>query len=555
VNNGNSTGIKLVGNKNNLNIYGNNFTGNGYWNYAIYGTFSTGVNNYIADNYIEGTYYIVTSGEYFSKGFFFLDFQNTTFCSNTNYFGSNYAFEFWGTNTGTDFVNNKVYVTGAALDIFTNSLIGPQSHKGNEWHPLIAPGPFGPNTLWIAGIHARCQTATMANASKFTVHTAQSVWNGNGYSFFSKYHPEKIEPDMMDEFFGTQPGSPSSGCSVQFNEPGGGELDKTIADGLLQVPAANPSMGWIARSYVYKKLKDNPWLVGTYAPYSTFLANYANTNIGRFYDVNKKIADAYTASGTLDQQSQEILDDMDEVLANLTLTDSLLENSLDENEIVTLSTTKSNYLEQLRTLQGQYNSVYDGYKAQVVSLLQEALALNQQITPVDQLENNEKTVTGIWLQSMLNQGGSLTESQIAELKSIGQQCPETGGLAVGYALTLLPECEKEGLTVCSPEPVDDVSPIASYSSGGQGLMAPPSSGAAWLYPNPTSSEFYVQTPDGETGELSVTDLTGKSVFTRQLAGQSTRIVVNQPLSPGVYLVRIKTDKGTVLTEKLVVQSR
>ena len=454
-----------------------------------------------------------------------------------------------------------MYATGAGVDIFSNALITPQSHKGNKWYPLYAPCPPPYENfpcIYRSTYHARCQTATMADDNKFTVHTNQSVWNGNSntYDFFSEYHPENIEPDVMDEFFKTQPGSPSTGCSVQFNEPGGGELDKTIANGLLQVPAANPSMGWIARSYLYKKLKEAPGLVGTYAPYSTFLANYANTNIGHFYEVNKKIADAFSVSESLGQQSHEILDDMDEVLANLTVVDAQLEASTDDNEIAFLSATKSDYLEDLRTLQLLYNSVYDSYKAQVVSLLQEALVLNQQIATSVQLEDNEKAVKGIWLQSVLNQGNSLTEGQIAELKSIGQQCPETGGLAVNYALVLLPDCEKDGLNLCVPEPATALSPIASFMPGEHTLMTPPaSSGSGWLYPNPASSMFYVELPEGKSGELQVTDLTGKTILQRQLVEPGVRTEVSESLAPGIYWVRIKTDKGVTLTEKLVIQSR
>ncbi len=550
-NNGITNGLRSEGEKNNLNIYSNtfdNFSGKGS-TYGIYLEFSTGTDNYIGDNVFD-----------FAPGelLWLNNFQNATICSNqASSLDYSRGFEFWGTNTGTDFLNNKVYATGVAVDIFTNSLIGPQSHKGNEWHPVIVSAP--PFTITFrAAFHARCQTADWAGFSKFTVHTNQSIWNDNSntYDFFSKYHPENIQPDLMDEFFGTQPGTPSSGCSIQLNEPGGGELDKTIADGLLQVPAANPSMGWIARSYLYKKLKENPELVDTHAAYSTFISSNAGTNIGQFYEVNKKIADAFTASEVLDQQSREILDDMDGVLANLTLTDSLLENSQDENEIITLSATKSDYLEQLRTLQGQYNSVYTSYNTQVASLLQEASALNQQITPTDQLESNEKAVTGIWLQYVLNQGSSLTESQVAELKGIGQQCPETGGLAVNHALNLLPECEKDGLSICVPEPVDDLEPLSSYAPDGQGLTAPPaSSGTAWLYPNPSSSTFYVKLPEGESGEVWVSDLTGKTILARQMLEPGVRIEVDESLVPGVYWVRIRTDKGTFRTDKLIIQSR
>lgn len=552
-----NSGIRSEGEKNNLNIYANNFgnfqNGGSGFEAHIYLDSSSGIGNYIADNTLN-----------FATGrlFWMISFQNATICHNiaSSTLPSG-GFEFWGINPGTDFLNNEIYATGGAVNIFTNSIIGPQSQKGNKWYLLYAPCPPPDENepcFYKSNYHAQCQTAAYADLNKFTVHTNQSVWNNNTetYDFFSEFHPDIIIPDLMDEFFEKQNGAPSSGCSVQFNEPGGDELDKTIADGLMQVFSADPSMDWIAKCYLYKKLMKNPALVGTYASYPTFLTSYANTNIGRFYEVNKKIADAFWASESLSQQSREILDDMDEVLADLTLTDSLLENSQDYNQIATLSVTKSDYLEQLRALQAKYDSVYASYKTHLASLLQQALLLNQQITPADQLESNEKAVTGIWLQSVLNQGGSLTESQVAELKSIGQQCSETGGLAIKHALLLLPECEKTGLPICMPELAESAQPLSYYTPGGQGLIAPPAtSGSGWLYPNPASSSFYVELPEGESGKLQVSDLTGKPILQRQLVEPGVRMEISVPLAPGIYLVRIWTDKGTTHTNKIIIHSR
>ena len=549
-----SYGVHMVGNKNNLNIYGNYFTGNGYTNYAIWGQSSNGINNYISDNYLEG--YLSTSGDYFSFGFGFINFQNATICSNTNYFGSNNAFIFLGTDPGIDFRENKVYATAVALRIEPNSLIGPQAHNGNEWHPIVVSDP--PFTITFrAAYHALCQPES-ADDNKFTVHTNQSIWNDvtSSYDFFSKFHPENIEPDIMDEFFAIQSGTPSSACITLLSESGDNELDKTIADGLLQIPSANPSMDWITKSYLYKKMKANPDFVDDYISYPTFLSDNANTNIGRFYEVSKKIENAFLPNDSLDVKSQEILGNINSLVGDLNQIDSLLETSTDEGEILSLSVIKSGYQEQVRNLQVEYDSVYETYWVEIVLTLQEAQVLNQQIMPTDQLESNEKAVTDIWLESVLNQGDSLTASQISELKSIGEQCPETGGLAVSYALGLLPECEKVGLDICTPEVVDDVLPLSFIHKGGQSLVDPPSSfKKSWLFPNPSTSVFYVEIPGGEAGELMITDLAKGKVIIRQPIESGIRVEVNQPLAPGVYLVKIRTTKGMEFTDKLIIQSK
>ena len=190
----------------------------------------------------------------------------------------------------------------------------------------------------------------------------------------------------------------------------------------------------------------------------------------------------------------------------------------------------------------------------VLAKMQEALTLSQQITPTSQLEDNQKVVNEIYLQSLITQGGALTETQITALKDIGQQCPETGGLAVTMALTLLPDCEKIGLDICAPALMDDVLPISSY--GGQESRGSVSSkGGAWLYPNPATSSFFVNLTAGDSGTLTIADLSGKTLYSLALDNPGIPTEINRPLSSGVYLVRILTNSGSVLTDKLVIQPR
>ncbi len=555
---GSSSGILTKGNKNNLNIYDNFFTGNGYFNNAIYAEGSTGVNNYIANNHIEGTGYILTSGEYFSKGFFVNNFQNTIFCTNTNFFGSNYAFEFWGTNTGTTFTENKVYATAVAVDISTNSIMDPQEHQGNEWHPVVVQVP-GFTITYRAAFHARCQTPDLAASNKFTVHTNQSVWNPNtlSYDFFSPFYPENIEPaDPMFDFFGMQNSTPSTGCETKLTEPNGGSgLDKDIADGLLPALVGNPSMVWITKGYLYKKLRETPSLVSTYPSFLTFLSSNANTNIGKFYEVEKRIGEAFSTTEAINQQSKQVLSAIALLIDNLAVTDSLLESTTNVNTFAALVQVKAGYIEQLKSLQASDNAINGTYKAQQLTKMQEALALIQQISPTSQLETNQKSVNEIYLQSFVSQDGNLTEGQIAVLKSIGQQCPETGGLAISTALSLLPDCEKVGLAICPSSLVDNVVPLSS-STGGHSLQRPvPRSGEAWLYPNPTGSSFFVKLTEGNTGTVAIADLSGKTLYTLSLDGPGVPTEINQHLSPGVYLVKILNESGAVYTEKLVVQPR
>lgn len=550
-----SIAIRSEGEKNNLNIYENNF-GN-YQNIGlmtgIYLNSSAGAENYIADNNFEN---FGTGGVLLSMG----NFQNSTICSNeAGSINASTGFSFFGTNTGTDFLNNEIIATGIGVVISDNSFIEPQPHKGNTWNPLIET--FGPFTVtWRALYHALCQTAGFAALNKFTVHTDQSIWIPdpvNQYSFFSEFHPESIVPDVNDEFFAVDPmGTPSTGCSVQLNGPGEGELYRAIADGLLPAPAGNPSMGWIANSFLYKKLKDNPSIVGNYASYATFLGTHANTNVGRFYEVGKKIELANTASSALSQQSSDIMDDIEDLLAAIETTDGQLEAATNAGTLASLSQAKSDQQDQLRGLQAGFDAVYASYETQKATKLQEALTLIQQITPNGQLESNERTVTEIYLLSVLNQSGTLTEAQVNQLRTIGEQCPEVGGLAVVAALTLLPDCKKAEMNICEPAALNLVAPTP-HQSGGEKLLRTPQKGpgSAWVYPNPANSVLFINLPKHTaSAQLSIADMSGKTVFMQELEGNSQEVELGPDILPGIYMVTILSDTGERHTEKLVIQS-
>jgi hypothetical protein len=340
---------------------------------------------------------------------------------------------------------------------------------------------------------------------------------------------------------------------AQLSEPGGGQ-DKDIADGLLPILVDNPSMAWITKGYLYKKLKGNASLANSYPSYATFLSNNASTNIGKFYEVDKKIEEAFSTNEPINQQSKQVLNDIALLIDNLAEIDSVLENTTNANTIEALIQEKSDYLEQLMSLTTSYNGMNATYKTQMLAKLLEALTLSQQIISTTQLEDNQKIVNEIYLQSIVNQGDSLTESQIASLKDIGQQCPEIGGLAVTMALTLLSDCEKIGLDICMPELTDDFSPESSYKD--QGLIGSvPQRDQAWLYPNPAGSPFFVNLTEGNSGVLTIADLSGKTLYTLTLDNPGVPTEINQPLWSGIYLVRIITNSGAIFTEKLVIQPK
>lgn len=75
-----------------------------------------------------------------------------------------------------------------------------------------------------------------------------------------------------------------------------------------------------------------------------------------------------------------------------------------------------------------------------------------------------------------------------------------------------------------------------------------------VYPNPASSNITVELGSSLfSGSLIVTDMTGRSLYSRQLSNQRGQVAVSvQQLPAGRYLVQLKADNGTVSSQSFNV---
>lgn len=74
-----------------------------------------------------------------------------------------------------------------------------------------------------------------------------------------------------------------------------------------------------------------------------------------------------------------------------------------------------------------------------------------------------------------------------------------------------------------------------------------------LFPNPASNELVIQFENMPSGvQIEVVDLNGKTVLSKQTV-ESSLLVLPLDLTNGIYFVNLKTDNGSLSTEKLVIQ--
>ena len=68
-----------------------------------------------------------------------------------------------------------------------------------------------------------------------------------------------------------------------------------------------------------------------------------------------------------------------------------------------------------------------------------------------------------------------------------------------------------------------------------------------LYPNPTTNTLHVdfESTDDPQGTLTVTDITGVAVLTRECHDAATQIDVSG-LFPGLYVISFRNEKGVIV---------
>ncbi|NUO01820.1 MAG: T9SS type A sorting domain-containing protein [Saprospiraceae bacterium] len=482
------------------------------------------------------------------------NFQNTKYCSNTfSGLGVSKGVDFVGTCTGTDFTGNvfnyaSMYpnIDGGlsmGLNFRENAIIGPQLHKGNEWHNLFGVEP---------GIHARCQGNLLLN--KFTVHTPQSTCADETFPCFSEYHPRKIQPDDMDEFFDIDPfGIPSPGCNDGLTNPGGtDELDRIIAQGEFIPPGDDPSLSWVLQRFLYQKLKKHPNFVVEHASFSPFMSAHANSSVGKFYEVHQSIESALKAEPAIDIHSKQALADISALVDSIVNIDEAIGQ---EGATEALVQIKEDLMDQIHNLHWAYDSLNSVYNTQVIANLQNAYNQNEAIPVLQNYEVNEKTVNQIYLLSMMQQGGKLTLNQVAILEAIAQQDPKTGGPAVHAASLLLPDCN--GLNTQYAIPNSGILP--EYAQLSEDIKANDllsnHSNKISVFPNPANSSFTIRNLNGTDGTLFLADMTGKVWAQYPTFGEETQIDIEANIPSGVYLLRVVMDDGTLFVEKLIIQRK
>jgi hypothetical protein len=454
------TGISSVGEKNNLRILSNKFTGStpyqsGDQSIGISIVNSTGQGNEISTNEFYGIKVlnfppnppinIGSKGHYFRTGLTMENAMNFRVCNNINDNGADNGFVFDKSCLNTNFILNENYGSRYGTFISESGVISEQQHKGNKWFLKIDKG-------WglIPYRYAACKNIPFVDKNMFIVHTIQST-GFPPFGIFNEFHPDRIEPDQNNEFFlADLNGSPSSACATQLAS-NISETDIAIAGGLFSNNSLYPSGLLDARKYLFRKLLLNPTFIQIDPVLQTFYSNYLNSNIGHLVKSEIFLDEAYHLNQTIGNGIITNLNNQTLISDEISELDSLLSLS-DEPDSIHVA-QRILLTQQLANLQTQIDSFYYQAKLDLYAGLDLAINQLQLVSPQTITESNEKSYLNIFLNSLRYQDGRITESQGVILRGIAEQCPSIGGYAVMNSRNLLPYCYTDFYEFCN-EPVN-----------------------------------------------------------------------------------------------------
>ena len=340
-------------------------------------------------------------------------------------------------------------------------------------------------------------------------------------------------------------------CQAGLLPPGGGggnQYDSDVAAGTLSV---SDWAKWRRERYLLYKLAEYPALASGNTLMSDFQSAKANTTVGKMVEYglqarelmalkpNDASALAANAQEMADKSAQigQIDQSMDENLP-LAQYDALLSQRAALNAEVAALTT------QRQTLLGQV----------LATRSVEADALIALFAPVivtQPFEQNEKTLLNIYLQTVAK-GISPSTAQLETLKDIGEQCIDTGGPAVGGAVSFYHSVT--GTTLIQ----DDCSgsggrPGGERENAEQARAQKASTFSVSVFPNPAGDWLFLDIADGVGPyQMTVTDMLGSTLLQMSEMTPSPALDISQ-LREVIYTLLVRAADGKQVSRLFVKQ--
>lgn len=342
---------------------------------------------------------------------------NTIQCNNSS--TTNTGFEFNNQCPNTKFMGNAaVYDQWIGLRVLNSGVMGVQKHYGNLW-----AGNF------FSSGNTEVENTNTGNelASEFDV-------NSNAGPYYLPLHPVPASG-----WFNDDPNNQELECTASVVCGSANQMHTDVIDSSFDHKIAvdnyhvndfDGENGWMAKKYLFEKIRQNPLLLNDPILFS-FFEDELNSIIPEFDEVKSKILqDASILSANAGQLFGNH-NNLDSLQKELEFADSLNQLFNGSNQAI-LATVQAIRM-QISAIIYESKQLVEDVKQSENEKSDSIQTINSGINSSEVIQANEKMINEIYLNTLAKREHLYTSDQIQNLLSIAHQCPYAGGKSVFLA--------------------------------------------------------------------------------------------------------------------------
>lgn len=206
-----------------------------------------------------------------------------------------------------------------------------------------------------------------------------------------------------------------------------------IANDSYSPPEFTEESKWMAKNYLYSKINDNPEMLNE-SLFSDFHSIYSDSSVGNFTEVidSIKTLSSISASDSLLLTHADSL--IKEYSTSLELYDSLYDAEIIDS--LTWLFNKNSISTLISLISVNASSTLHAIKIAKEERVDEIISQNSSISFSKEIEENERQINEIYLNTIAKNIRIFTDNQKSQLLSIAHQCPFSGGRAVYRARSI-----------------------------------------------------------------------------------------------------------------------
>lgn len=303
---------------------------------------------------------------------------------------------------------------------------------------------------------------------------------------------------------------------------------------------------WQSTRYVLSKLNQYPELVAgdPTGHIANFQSAYSQSSAAKFAKFDLAMSHVSDVAVNIQTPLQNLESAMQNKIAQINTLDAGINDYTNMASEVMIN--RALLLNDLANLTAQRNSLLDQIQGALQVKLDECEVANNSL-PTNQIyEQNQKVINSIAIKRA--RGLELVQADIDALHSIAQQCSQMAGRTKSAAAAMLPT--EEDIIYWREDP--NLQDCAQRAGGRSNTV---DTYDFQVSPNPASSLLHVEWQATATGQLLITDLSGRTLQSFEISeyGKSQDIPV-QNFTNGMYLLSFKQASGAItVVSKFVVQ--